>query len=525
MSRNKQENYLDDLLNSVSRDKTPEEMEMLSLKSQLEKMRNGEEEALNSSLRSEDRFLRDFEEELENDNYKDFIEDFEKELRGADNSEMYVNTMDNDPMPEQHIESEEPLSVHNSDVSATQRLQSEGNADLSAFGEIVGEINGEMGEDILDFSIPEEQPLAMTEDGEVDLAGNSSADLADILSEDSGLADLGDMLSGDGDFHDLSDSDEFGDFAEKEMQQQEQAQEQAAEENDKKKGRRKKKKSGGEKKKKSEDGKTGFLAKLSRAFFGDDEEPQEADIIVGLDSGSSAAELSDENKRILEEMDSGEDAGKKKKEKKKKAKKEKPKKEKKPKEKKTKKEKPKKEKKPKPVDNTPPLPKGPVILIFLMVISLMVLVLLGTNLTSYQTQVKQAKEYFRTGEYTLAYKQLKGTNIKESDEQFFNQLAVLAAVSSEINNYETFIANDKQEMALDSIVCAAGRYDINYNYAREWECTEELDKLRDKIEKILSEQYKMSFDDALEIYNMKDREDYSQALLVKLKELGLLSED
>lgn len=518
MSRNKQENYLDDLLNSVSRDKTPEEMEMLSLKSQLERMRNGEEEALNSSLRSEDRFLRDFEEELENDNYKDFIEDFEKELSGADNSGMYVNTMDNDPMPEQQMEAEDVISVHNPDVSATQRLQPEGNADLSAFGEIVGEINGEIGDDILDFSIPEEKPLAMTEDGEVDLAGNSSADLVDILSEDSGLADLGDMLSGDGDFHDLSDSDEFGDFAEKEMQQQEQTQKQASEENGKKKkGRKKNKKSEGEK--------TGFFAKFSKAFFGDDEEPQEADIIVGLDSGSSAAELSDENKRILDEMDSGEDAGKKKKAKKKKAKKEKPKKEKKPKEKKPKKEKPKKEKKPKPVDNTPPLPKGPVILIFLMVISLMVLVLLGTNLTSYQTQVKQAKEYFRTGEYALAYKQLKGRNIKESDEQFFNQLAVLAAVSSEIKNYETFIANDKQEMALDSIVCAAGRYDINYNYAREWECTEELDKLRDKIEKILSEQYKMSFDDALEIYNMKDRGDYSQALLVKLKELGLLSED
>lgn len=516
MSKNKQENYLDDLLNSVSRDKTPEEMDMLSLKSELEKMRSGDEDALSSS--AEDRFLRDFEDELENDNYKGFIEDFEKELGGSSDSGMYVNTMDDDSVSRQAAPAKSGNSGNYNDASAP--IQPERNNDMGAFGEIVGELNNEIDGGILDFSVPEEPSLAMTADGEVDLSGNSGADLMDILSGDNGLSDLSDMLSGDGEFHDPDSNDEFTDFAEKEMQQQEQAVEESGK---KKKGRKKKKE-----KKEKEGGKGGFLSKISKIFFGEEEEFHEADIIVGLDNGSSAAELSDENQRILEELDSNGEPSGKKKEKKKKPKKEKPKKEKKPKEpkpkkEKPKKEKPKKEKKPKPVDNTPPLPKGPVILIFVMVISLMALVLLGTNLTSYQTEVTQAKEYYRTGDYVSAYKLLQGRTANERDEQFFNQLAALAAVASEMDNYETFLANGKQEMAMDSIVCAAGRYDINYNFAREWECTEELDKLRSDIEKILSEKYQMSFDDALELYRM-DRGEYSQALLARLDKLGLLSE-
>ena len=70
-------------------------------------------------------------------------------------------------------------------------------------------------------------------------------------------------------------------------------------------------------------------------------------------------------------------------EKKKKEKKKKEPKQKKPKQKKP--PKPKKEKKPKEVDNTPPLPKAPVIAIVVMIGSLFGLVLLGTHTVGYQS--------------------------------------------------------------------------------------------------------------------------------------------
>ena len=105
--------------------------------------------------------------------------------------------------------------------------------------------------------------------------------------------------------------------------------------------------------------------------------------------------MSDENKKILEELEAaGELTEKKpKKEKKKKEKKKKEPKPKKP--KKVKEPKPKKEKKPKEIDNTPPLPKGPVIAIVIMVASLFGLIMVGVNLLGYQSNINLAKDALR----------------------------------------------------------------------------------------------------------------------------------
>ncbi len=53
--------------------------------------------------------------------------------------------------------------------------------------------------------------------------------------------------------------------------------------------------------------------------------------------------------------------------------------------------KPKKEKKPKEVDNTPPLPKGPVIAIVLMAVSLFAFVMIVTNLLGVSGKLKSGK--------------------------------------------------------------------------------------------------------------------------------------
>lgn len=534
MSTNKQENYLDELLNSVNADKSPEELEMLSLKSQLERMRTGSEDAFDSSPSfTEERFVREFEQELSDEAYRDYIAEFERELAGESEQPegMYVNTMDDEPAPAKKNRKkpeDDPFfdmdgAVPEPDLSGTQEKDvSEpdlsiglDDSPLDAFSEIVGEVNGEMGQE------PQEQ-LPVTEDGEVDLSGNSKVDLMDILGSDDELSDLGDILSGEGD---LGGEDDIANFAEKEMEQN---QEEEPEEEDGKGRRKKRKRKKKEKKEKGDSGeggeKTGFFAKLARLFFGPEEEKKDGDVILGLDGGSSALDLADENAQILSELDN-ESAKKKKKEEKERKKKEK--KEQKEKEKKEKPPKPKKEKPPKPPkepDNSPKLPKVPVILTFLMIGSMMILVLLGTRLNDYQLQIKNAVSDFRKGNYTEGLSLLKGRAIQSSDEQLYNQLQILAAVSSKMKNYEVFDAAGKPEMAFDSIVCAAGRYDVNMVAAREWECTQELDKLRKQIEQILEQKYKMSFNEAVGIYYAKNREEYTKELLTKLKELGMLSE-
>ncbi len=120
-----------------------------------------------------------------------------------------------------------------------------------------------------------------------------------------------------------------------------------------------------------------------------------------------------------EEPEQEQKQGKKKKEKK--MKKEKKVKEKKPKEKKPKKvkkpkkEKPKKEKpkKPKAVDLSPPLPKVPVVLIFIMAISAGAFVLISANLMVYSSSLTAAKQAYQSQDYVEAYRQMAGIEPKK----------------------------------------------------------------------------------------------------------------
>lgn len=345
--------------------------------------------------------------------------------------------------------------------------------------------------------------------GTLDLGNLGEADLMSLLSGDGDLADLGDMFA-QGESSDLSmgELDAFAAFAENEMSSQTDA---PAEEE--------------KKTKKKSKGKGGFLDKIKALLSEDDDDEVE----LKSSQAPSAGQLSSENADILAQMDAedvGGFFGKKKKDKgsdKKEKKEKKPKKEKAPKPKKEKKPKapkPKKEKKPKEVDNTPPLPKGPVMLIWVMVLSLFGFVYLGINLISYASYVNEARSYYNTGNYAEAYQELLGLTLKEKDMELYNQVATLATVDSELNAYKSFLLNEDYTKALDSLVCAAGRCELNEDSADVYGCLGQMEILKKTVSNELNT-YGMAYEDALDMYHLKDREDYTIALYTKLKELGL----
>ena len=177
----------------------------------------------------------------------------------------------------------------------------------------------------------------------------------------------------------------------------------------------------------------------------------------------------------------------------------------------------KKEKKPKEVDNTPPLPKAPVIAIVVMIGSLFGLVLLGTHTLGYQSDINQAKQCLAQGNYVEGYENLQGRTVKAKDEELYGKLEVLATVSKKYQDYLVFDHNGSKEQAADALVCAYGRYDLNKERAEEYNCSKELDALGNKIKKTLKKEYKMSGKEALTIYNAKNREAYTQLLQEKIQ--------
>lgn len=513
MGKNSSENYLDQLLFSMDggassamendlMEETPEdaiERELFGVDHSQAAQR----------AKDEEEFLREFEEEL----LKDDIPNHEKSLENdyaevtdthnAGREEMLDDMIDRvaKQMDEHQTEvQEEPVVDENAEFEGELPEEDLDQA-VNSFDEEPVEVDTlSEGEDV------EELPL--TDDGELDLSGLGDSDLLDMLSGDGDLSDLGNMLSDEAKGNPLDGEDSIGNFAEAEMAAVQQSEEETSDGKKKKKDRKKKDKEGG-----------GFFSKLSKVVFGEDED--EEPVAIAEEPVMDVSELSEENQQILAELEAaGADVhGKKKKEKKKKKKEPKPKKEKKPKP-----EKPKKKKKPKEVDNTPPLPKKPVIAIFVMIASLFGFVMLMTNQLGYQMSISQAKEVCDTGDYVTAYQNLQGVDIKEKDESLYYKLAALAAISEKYNSYLIFQNNGKQTLALDALVCAYGRCEINRENAKTYEFEPELEELQGTILKTLLQEYNLTGDEVLQIYQSKTRKEYTLQMHEVLKRLGLEQE-
>ena len=261
------------------------------------------------------------------------------------------------------------------------------------------------------------------------------------------------------------------------------------------------------------------------------EEEMEAESAPEAETETESAqveELSEDNISLLKELDDigsseeaapEEDAGKKK-EKKKKEKKEK-----KPKQKKEKKPKPKKEKKPKPPkvpDNTPPLPKKPVFMIFLLVASVVALIMVGTNLFGYANHLKDAKNAYSKKHYSETFSYVSGLEMKKKDEEIYHKYQVMALVSSELEAYESFMDAKLYDLALDCLVRTVGRYEKYSEDAEIYGCIDELNALELEAETILSETFGVTKQEALDFYAYKSRKEYSAALLNVIEEAGMI---
>ena len=214
----------------------------------------------------------------------------------------------------------------------------------------------------------------------------------------------------------------------------------------------------------------------------------------------------------------------------KKAKKEKKKKEKKAKkEKEPKPKKPKKEKKPKEPkvkaqkepDLSPKLPKKPVILITVMAASIFLLIMLGGNFVGYSGSVSEAKEKYRGGDYVAAYSAIAGLDIKEKDEELYQQCAIMAMLQEQYDAYVALMDAGQYEMALDALIRGIGRYDKFYERAEKYGILMEYGKIEEQIEQMLNAQFSVTPEEARALYGLRRREEYSIGLRQVLEKLGL----
>lgn len=184
--------------------------------------------------------------------------------------------------------------------------------------------------------------------------------------------------------------------------------------------------------------------------------------------------------------------------------------------------KPKKEKKPKKKGpKEPPLPKVPVIMMWTLAGSMLVLILLTASLLGYSAPVSAAKEAFENKDYVTAYARLKGVKIKKADKELYESASTLAGIQTQLNAYQSLMENKQYEMALDALVRGAGRCQLHSADAQEWGVSGQLEELETKIHQLLKEQFDVSKRRARLLYKISKRSEYTLELHEILNKLGL----
>ena len=546
----KSEDYLDDLLNSVSdanRRNNKKDIENLIQSMNEEAAKPREREKKPVEKKHEDYsgtgFLREFEKELATGAADDFLQEFEMELDEEASNQADIDVKEDQTsdmeaasatkQPEAANQSEETNQLRD----ASELISSEGTdmaTDGSAPSDMMEDVNdimdavrkkvGDSGEEEHpdtsktpeNDASEEEEPLGffdtLDEDSSAEIPEapkTESEEEEPLLSEDDDAINLMDMLSGDADLSDIGDllkADENGEELAHSEDEDGEVQDEferlgsIEELKDLKEAKEKRKKQG-------------FFSKIMSVLFGPDEDEDDTKIAEDDSLGS----ISSENREILKEMDADEGTGKKgKKEKKKKEKKEKKEKAKKEKAPKVKKEKP-----PKEIDRTPPLPKKPVILIFIMALSILILILLGSSNLQYGQDIQQAKDDFASGSYVTAFQTVAGSSVKGKDENFYKKAQVLASIQSEYQSYESLSGINENEMALDALVRGYGRCVDGTDLAQEYEITDEMAGLKDQILQQLSDHFGVSEEKAAELHAMTKRTDYTKAIQEILAAAGL----
>ncbi len=271
--------------------------------------------------------------------------------------------------------------------------------------------------------------------------------------------------------------------------------------------------------------KPGFFRRLAIALFGEDEEETEAAPSEGGD-GDAAGILNDLDPQA-QDAPEDEKTRKKREKQEKKEQKKKEKAEKKAQKEKEKQAKPKKEKKekkpkePKVVEKSKPLPKVPVILIFLVAASIVLLLHLLTSQMGYTVSVAQAEEYYEEGNYVRAYDSFaRGSKVKEVHEDLYNRSRLNAYVQQQIFNYRAYQNQGMYLEALNALICGVGRYDINAEQAAAAGAEAEYEEMIAELQQALDEHYGMGLDEARELFQIRDKEEYTYVLYELMERMG-----
>ncbi len=140
----------------------------------------------------------------------------------------------------------------------------------------------------------------------------------------------------------------------------------------------------------------------------------------------------------------------------------------------------------------------------------------GTNIFSYRSTLKEAKDYFGMQKYTQAYQEILGTDVKKKDRETYDKIITVMKVQRSINSYNNYSNMKYYPDALNALLRGVQRYDENIEKARSLDVDGDLDSCRKQILSLLQEEFGVSEQEAYDLLSM-EKEAYTD----KVVEIGI----
>lgn len=134
----------------------------------------------------------------------------------------------------------------------------------------------------------------------------------------------------------------------------------------------------------------------------------------------------------------------------------------------------------------------------------------GTGAFSYSISIKNAEYEFKQEEYTRAYNEIYGLEIKGEDMMLYDRIMTVMYVQKQLNSYTNYYGMKDYPRALDSLLKGLQRYEKYIDLAVELDIDTDLDSVRKKILMEISTRFFMTEQEAMEIIQSGSQVEYSE---------------
>lgn len=156
--------------------------------------------------------------------------------------------------------------------------------------------------------------------------------------------------------------------------------------------------------------------------------------------------------------------------------------------------------------------KAGATILFVIFAVLTIIIIIGTNIYSYNLSIENAQKDFDIHKYNEAYYEVYGLKIQDEDIELYDRIMTVMYINTQLNSYEYYMTSNNREKALDSLLKGLERYDKYLQLATILDIKEDIDYVKNNIVEKLRDEFNLSLDQAYSMITIDDKIDYSDSI-------------